>query len=173
MQRIMIIGCGGAGKSTLARRIHALTGLPLVHLDSHYWLPNWVETDKLTWASKVTELAQGESWIIDGNYGGTMELRLARADTVIFRDMPTGLRIWRVLKRVITNYGKTRPDLGPNCPEKFSWQFMGYIAHYNHTRRPGILKRLTELDPSQQVFILRSTAEVNEFCQKLEASASA
>ncbi|MEM9986675.1 MAG: AAA family ATPase [Bacteroidota bacterium] len=170
MQRIMIIGSGGSGKSTLARRIHGLTGLPLVHLDSHYWLPNWVEMDKASWASKVAELAQGESWVIDGNYGGTMELRLARADTVIFLDMPTGLRLWRVLKRVVTNYGGTRPDMGPDCQEKFSWQFMSYIAHYNQTRRPGILKRLAALDPSQRCFILRSPAEVDEFCQQLEAS---
>ena len=71
----MIIGCSGAGKSTLAIRIHQITKLPLIHLDGHFWNSNWVETDKTSWAQKVKEFSLKDAWIIDGNYGGTMDIR--------------------------------------------------------------------------------------------------
>ncbi len=79
MKRIAIIGPGGAGKSTLARQIGAKTGLPVIHLDAHYWHEGWVETPKEEWAQAVRELAEGEAWVMDGNYGGTMEIRLPAA----------------------------------------------------------------------------------------------
>ncbi|MEL7122101.1 MAG: adenylate kinase, partial [Bacteroidota bacterium] len=136
MKRIMIIGCGGAGKSTLARQLHEKTGLPLIHLDKHYWLPNWVESDKKAWKQKVQQFAHEEDWIIDGNYGGTMDIRLERATTVIFLDRSRWLCLYRVMMRLLKNKGQTRMDMGAGCKERFNWEFMSYVFHYNETRRP-------------------------------------
>lgn len=89
MQRVMIVGCPGAGKTTVAKRLAVVTGLPLVHLDFHYWQSGWVRTESDVWAEKVETFAAQPRWIIDGNYGGTLEPRIARADTVIHLDFPT------------------------------------------------------------------------------------
>jgi|GEM_PF-6982669 len=83
MQRVLIVGPSGAGKSWLAKRIAARTGLPVVHLDREFWQPGWVETAKPVWRARVKELAAGERWIMDGDYGGTLALRMERADTPI------------------------------------------------------------------------------------------
>ena len=80
-QRILIIGSGGAGKSTLARRLGELTGIPVIHLDAHYWLPGWVVTPKEEWAGKVDALLQGDRWIMDGNFGSTLKQRLVTAQS--------------------------------------------------------------------------------------------
>ena len=88
MRRVLLIGSGGAGKSTLARRIAARTGLPLIHLDALYWKPGWVETPAAPWRETVAGLLQRDTWVMDGNYGGTLDLRLAACDTAIFLDLP-------------------------------------------------------------------------------------
>jgi len=97
----MIIGCCGSGKSTLARALHEKTDLPLIYLDQHYWLPNWRESTKEVWEVKVRGLTAGEQWIIDGNYSGTMNIRLARADTIVYLDFPTWKCLYRVIKRIV------------------------------------------------------------------------
>ena len=74
-QRIMVIGSGGAGKSTFARQLAALTGLPVIHLDRHYWRPRWERTPTEEWNGIVQDLAAGAAWIIDGNYTNSLPLR--------------------------------------------------------------------------------------------------
>ncbi|MEM6844537.1 MAG: DNA topology modulation protein [Bacteroidota bacterium] len=163
MDKIMIIGCSGAGKSTFSTKLHEITAIELIHLDQHHWLPNWVGLNKSDWRDKVTELSEKESWIMDGNYGGTMEIRLNKANTIIFMDRTRWLCLYRVLKRVITHYGKSRKDMPEGCVEKFSWEFMHYIYHYNKTRRPKILEKLSKLKTSKEIVILRSNKEIRGY----------
>src|SRR5918992_2213979 len=99
MKRILVIGSGGAGKSTVARRLGQLLDLEVNHLDKFYWKPGWVESPRDEWLETVIELINRDSWIIDGNYSGTLELRLQKADTVVFLDMPRRLCLWRIVKR--------------------------------------------------------------------------
>ena len=167
MTRIMIIGCGGAGKSTLSRKIHSITKLPLIHLDQLFWKPNWGEPDKEDWARTVDEVSDRENWIIDGNYGGTMEIRLRKATTILFLNRSRWLCLRRVLYRQITGYGKVRDDMGADCPERFSWDFLKYVYHYNQTRRPKILKRLDELKHTAEVQILSTEKEVTQYVNAL------
>lgn len=167
MKRIMIIGCGGAGKSTLARELGDLLQLPLVHLDKAYWRPNWLERDKQEWEQIVTKLADQDQWILDGNYGGTMDIRLQRADTVVFLDRSRWLCVYRVLLRLWRTAGRTRPDMAEGCEERFSFAFLHYVFFYNNTRRPGILKKLHQLSSKQTVFRLRTQREINHFIASL------
>ncbi len=89
MRRVLVLGSPGAGKSTFARALAALTGLPLIHLDAHYHLPGWQEPDPAEWDARLDGLIAGGTWIIDGNFGSSLDRRLARADTAILLDYPT------------------------------------------------------------------------------------
>lgn len=106
MRRVLVIGSGGAGKTTLARRIAARTGLPPIHLDALFWKPGWVPTPEPGWDAVVAELVTRDAWVMDGNYGRTLPQRLAAADTVIFLDYPRLRCIWRALRRSIRHHGR-------------------------------------------------------------------
>src|SRR4051812_13992982 len=110
MRRVMVVGCAGAGKSTLARKLGALLNLPVVHLDRHFWRPGWQLPDMSEWRAHADELAAQPAWIIDGNYSNTYETRMARADTLVWLDLPRAVCIRRVLLRTLTGYGWSRPD---------------------------------------------------------------
>lgn len=166
----MIIGCGGSGKSTLAVHLHYILDYPVLFLDKYYFGPNWKIPSVEEWENTVTNLIAGDRWIMDGNYGGTMELRFARADTVIFMDLPTPLKLWRVFWRTLRSHGKSRPDMAEGCVDRFEWQFFKYIYAYNKTRRPKILKRLEELSETKNIFILRSKKEVKHFLKEVKSN---
>ncbi len=123
IKRVAIIGPGGAGKTTLARKLGARTGLPVIHLDRLYWSKGWVPTPRETWLEHQREVLAQERWIIDGNYGSTMALLLAAADTVIFLDTPRLRCLWRVLERVLSYRPGTRPDMAEGCHERFNLGF--------------------------------------------------
>jgi adenylate kinase family enzyme len=170
-RRIVIIGPGGAGKSTLARRIGARLGLPVIHLDAMHWRAGWIEPPVDEWHRTVTELAARDRWVMDGNYGGTMEPRLAACDTVVFLDMPRLLCLWRVLGRAIRYRGRTRPDMAPGCPEQVNWEFVRWIWTFPARRRPGILRRLDTVRATKRVEILRSRRAVEAFVAGLPNAA--
>jgi len=163
--RIAIIGCCGSGKSTLARNIHQKTRLPLIHLDQYFHLPNWQEPSREDWAHIVTGLADKDQWIMDGNYGGTMDIRLARADTMIFMNFPSIQCLSRVIKRTWKHHGQVRPDMPKGCPERFDLKFLHYVAMYNKTRRAGILEKMEKFKGTK--IIISSDIEAAEFVNRL------
>src|SRR5881628_3369441 len=163
MNRVLVIGTGGTGKTTLARRLAERTGLPLIHLDLLYWRPGWQPTPNDEWRQTVERLITAEKWIIDGNYGGTLDLRLAACDTVLFLDIPRLVCLWRVLKRQLLHRGTPRAELPSGCVERLSWEFVNWIWTYPARRRPAILRRLHELSAEQAVQVLRSTKEMEGF----------
>jgi adenylate kinase family enzyme len=158
MRKILILGCSGAGKSTLARQIGRITGLPIIHLDQHYWLPGWQEPDKETWLRKVSALIAQPCWVMDGNFGGTLVLRLAAADTAIFLDYPTWVCLGRVLLRVIRSLGRVREDMAPGCPERLDLSFLRYVYRY---RRDDRCRHLAAIEAfGGKLIILHRPAEV-------------
>jgi adenylate kinase family enzyme len=161
MRRILIVGCPGSGKSTVARRLAALSRLPLIHLDQLYWLPGWVEPEKARWRQRLEEALAGPEWIIDGNYGGTLGLRLLAAEAVVVLDLPRWLCVLRVLRRVVTGWGRTRPDMAAGCPERLQWDFLRYIWNFRSRQFPQVLAELKRF--SGRVIVLRSRGEVRRF----------
>jgi adenylate kinase family enzyme len=163
MRKIMVIGVGGAGKSTLALELGKITGLPVIHLDELYWEPGWVEPAPEQWEAAVREMVGQDRWIMDGNYGGTMDIRLAAADMVVLLDPPPWVSLWRVIRRWATHRGEVRPGMAPECEERLGWPFLMWIVRYRRERRPGILRKLSNLSPATQVVLLRSSREVAAF----------
>jgi len=166
--RILVIGCGGAGKSTVARRIGDTLQLPVVHLDQLYWRSGWVPTPPDEWAHLVASLCAREHWVMDGNYGGTIDARLAACDAVIFLDAPRYVCLWRVVRRAIRYRGRTRPDLAEGCRERLTWEFVSWIWTYAGRRRPGILTKLAALPHDKRSIVLRSSRDVDRFLHSLQ-----
>jgi adenylate kinase family enzyme len=142
VQRVLVLGCSGAGKTTFALALAERIGLPVIHLDQHYWRPGWVEPSKAEWRAQALELLARPSWIMDGNYSGTIAERLAVADLAIVFDFPTWLCFWRVLKRIASGYGRTRSDLGPDCPEHIDFTFLLYVLRFRRRNRPRLMAAL-------------------------------
>ena len=122
MRRVLIIGNAGSGKSTFAKKLAKTTGLSLVHLDKIYWRGNWEHLTREEFDKALQAELEKEEWIIDGNFNRTLPHRLDYCDTVFFFDLPTITCLWGVTKRVLQSYGKTRSDMGGNCPERFDQQ---------------------------------------------------
>jgi adenylate kinase family enzyme len=159
-KRIAIIGCCGAGKSTLARTLGEKLNLPVIHLDSYYWQPGWQESEQDKWLAIQQELIKGDRWIIDGNYGSTMDTRLARANTIIWLDFNRYLCLWRVIKRYLLYAGSTRPDMAKGCPEKFNWEFLQYVWNFSQAHRLKIVEKLTKYQANKQIIILQNPQQV-------------
>jgi len=162
----MVIGCCGSGKSTFSKKLASHTSLPIFHLDQYYWKPNWTETESSEWKTIVEDLATKPSWIIDGNYGGTMDIRFREADTIIYLDRSTPVCLWRVVKRIIKYHGQVRPDMPPGCKERFDWDFLHYVAIYNLKRKKDVLKKMAALDPSKELLVFKSDKETEAYLRK-------
>ena len=122
-RRILILGPSGAGKSTLARRVGERLGIPVVHLDAIYWNPGWVPTEVGRFRDRMAEAAGGDAWVMDGNYTSHLDLRLPRAEAVIWLDLPRYVYFPRAIWRSIRNYGRERNDVGRGNPEQFDLAF--------------------------------------------------
>lgn len=169
MKKILIIGSGGAGKSTLARRLGEATGIEVVHLDKLHWQPGWVEPPKAEWHKTVEKAIAKESWIMDGNYGGTMEIRLAACDTVIFLDFPRAVCLYRVIKRRLIYRNTNRPDMGAGCNEKIDLDFLNWVWTFPARAKAGIEERLKRFERDKTIIRLGSKREVEAFLTKIRA----
>lgn len=165
VRRVMIIGSGGSGKSTLARQLGERLGLPVYHLDALLWMPGRVMTPKEEERRLFEDLVQRDSWIIDGNYGSgaNLELRLAAADVVILLDLPPTRCLWGAIRRYFQWRGRSRPDMGVDCPEQLTWEYLHWIWNYPKDNRPRTLARMEAHQDHQQQFRLRSRGEVEDF----------
>ncbi|MFS0638746.1 DNA topology modulation protein [Mesobacillus foraminis] len=167
MKKIVLIGSGGSGKSTLARQLGEKLKIDVLHLDSLFWKPGWVETPREEWIDTQQYLVKREAWIMDGNYGRTMDIRLNAADTIIFLDMPRTICAYRAFKRMLQYRNKTRPDMAEGCEERFNYEFFKWIWEYPKTKRPKILERLEELSKEKEVIILKAPKEVENFLEQM------
>ncbi|MCR9246130.1 MAG: hypothetical protein NXI31_13955 [bacterium] len=167
MKRVAIIGSGGSGKTTLARHLGAILRIPVHHLDGTYWRDSWSATPEDEWTEVHAELCRQPTWILDGNYGGTMAHRLAAADTVIFLDIGRWLCLWRALRRYLRFRGRNRPELPPGCHERLSVDYLAWIWSYRSRRRRRILERLEAVEPQRTIVVLTSPRAVTQFVADL------
>lgn len=169
MQRILIIGSPGAGKSTLTHTLAERLDLPAHHLDRLFWLPGWVERDRAEGRAELAGILAQDRWIIDGNYGSTLPMRVARADTVVWLDYPTRLCLSRAIRRWWKFRGVTRPDMTEDCPERFDVEFMLYIARFRSAWRDRNAAALADFQG--QVIRLYAPEQTQRWLDKGEQAA--
>ncbi|PEE24663.1 topology modulation protein [Bacillus toyonensis] len=168
MKKIILIGSCGSGKSTLAKQLGNKLNIKVHHLDALFWKANWEGVPREEQRKVQKNLIKEEEWIIDGNYGGTMDLRLNAADTIIFLDIHRTICVYRAFKRIVQYRNKTRSDMGAGCEERLDLQFFKWIWEYPNKKKPAILKRLDQLSKGKEVIILKSPNEVKRFLKKYD-----
>jgi len=169
MNRIMIVGQPGSGKSSLAQVLGRLTDLPVIHIDKIHWQTGWIERSKEEKSRLCRAAKQGEQWIFEGGHSATWGGRLARADMLIWIDRPVGLRLMRVIRRSLLGLGQSRPDMADGCPERL--RFLPEFIHYIWiSRNVGAAKilRLAESAPAGcKVVRLRTDEATARFIDRI------
>jgi adenylate kinase family enzyme len=165
MKKVLIIGSGGSGKSTLARQLGELLEIEVKHLDKLFWQPGWTEPSKDEWLNKVKEISTEDAWVMDGNFGGTLEVRMQRCDTIVFLDLPRAVCLWRILKRRLLYHKRSRPDMAEGCNEKLDPEFVRWVWSYPRQSRPKVVKLLREHAENKKIIWLTSRADVRRFLE--------
>ena len=165
MRRVAVVGPGGAGKSTFARELGRRLGLPVVHLDAHYWKPGWTPTPPAEWGALQAELLAGERWVADGNYGATFDLRFGRADTVVVLAPPRLHCLAGALRRSLARRGEAVQAAG--CPERVSADFLRWIWRYPVDSRPRLDAALARHREHLRIVELGSRREAAAFLAAL------
>ena len=170
-KKIMIIGCAGSGKTTLAFTLHEKLHLPIIHLDQHYWKQNWQRSSLDEFTQKHDQLCLENSWIMEGSYMKLLESRAAQADMIIFLDIPRYICLWRVIKRAIFNLGKTIPGNPEDCPQElFNFkflQFLHWIWDFNRRYKQTTLDLLNKWKDNKKVYIFKTQKEADQFLRNL------
>jgi adenylate kinase family enzyme len=173
MQRILVMGSSGSGKSRFARRLCDITGLPFVSLDALFWKPGWQPSEPVEFDARVIEAANQPRWVMDGNYTNrTGELRRELADTFIWFDLPRRTCMTGILRRIITSYGEVRPEMAEGCPEKIDFEFFHYVWTYRNRQRPKLLKFFEGLRPDQVLVCFTERAQADRYLLDIAPSAS-
>lgn len=171
MNKVLVLGGCGSGKTTFSEQLSELTSLPIIHLDQHFFAPGWKEPKTEDWEKKVGQLCQQEQWIMDGNYGGTLDIRLGHADTVIYLDNGTASNLYRVIKRLIKYYGKIRPNMALGCEERFDLEFIFYVFHFNRVKKPSILRRVEKYIQTDRFYMLKNDRDKIKFLKNYKVGA--
>lgn len=160
MQKVIIIGCPGGGKSTFARALHEASSLPLFHLDMMYWNPNRTKVPREIFQERLEDALGQERWIIDGNYNRTMEMRMQACDTIFFLDYPVEV----CLEGARNRKGTKRTDLPwvEGKDDEVEAEFLEFIRSFREESRPHILE-LLEKNADKRIHVFRSREEANRF----------
>lgn len=162
MKKVIVIGCPGSGKSTLSKKLHRKTGLPLYHLDLLRWNADQTMVEKRVFLERLSNVLKQDAWIIDGNYGSTMEPRMQACDTVIFLDYPLDVCLDGISKRS----GKPRSDMPWTEPEQYDREFIGFIRNYSSQSRPQVM-RLLEKYADRNIIIFKTRYEADLFLSQI------
>lgn len=176
MNCIVIVGNAGSGKSTFARKLGARLGIPVVHLDELNWNPSWKVLPPEEFRVRLQEAISGDAWISDGNYALlTFDLRLPRADVVIWVERPVAGCILRVVRRAIGSYFRKDEHLAAGCPERFDrrfWDRLRFIWNFNRINRPRIQEALKAHGADVPVVRLRGDRQINAFLASIPSQKS-
>ena len=165
MQRLLVIGPCGAGKSTLSTVLGKKLDLTVFHMDQLNWRPGWIESSKDEIRARLADIVVTDRWLIDGNYGGTLAVRLEHADTIVYLDYPIRLCVLRLLRRIWKYRGQSRPDMTEGCPERFNLAFLFYLMRWNSGPR---IRTETQLKGYEtKVIRLQSPQELERWMDSL------
>jgi adenylate kinase family enzyme len=175
MERILVMGSSGSGKSTFAQRLSAMTGIPMVSLDALFWKPGWVPSEAAEFQTRVTEAGRLPRWIMDGNYtsSGAGDLRRSLADAIIWFDLPRRTCMTGILTRIATSYGRVRPEMAAGCPEKIDLEFFRYVWTYRRQQRPKLLQYFDGLRPDQALICFTSRTQADRYLTDVAPTAHA
>ena len=162
-KRVAVIGCPGSGKSTLSRALRKATGLPLYHLDAIYWRADRTTVPKEAFYAAQREIIERGEWIIDGNYGSTLEWRIAACDLVILLDYSAEV----CLAGVRSRKGQPRSDI-PWVEEDEDEEFLDFIRAFREESRPQILALLKAYS-HKAVMTFTTRAEGDAFLRELNS----
>jgi len=160
-QKIIVIGSPGAGKSTFARKLRDLTGLPLFYLDMLWHKPDRTNVSREEFDEKLHEILMQEQWIIDGNYQRTLEMRLKACDTVFFLDFPLDVCLAGAQARI----GKAREEM-PWIETEFDEEFRQDILEFPKVKLPQIYEMLERYRENKEIVIFKSREELDAFILK-------
>lgn len=166
IKKILIIGSAGSGKTTFSLKLSEIINLPIIHLDREYWLPNWEKPKQDDWFKKVNQLVNNDEWIMDGNYRSSLDIRLQKADMVIFLDYKRSTCVKGVLKRIFKYHKKQRNDLTEGCIDKLDFAFLKWVYDFKKKYRPEIVEKLSKLNIPVVVFKNRKQSE--EYLENLK-----
>ncbi len=159
--RIIVVGCPGSGKSTLSRKLRDITGLPLFHLDNIWWKANGTHVTREEFDIRLAEVIGGESWIIDGNYSRTLEVRIKACDTLIFLDFDEDVCMSGITERV----GKKHSDI-PWIERSVSPELAETVRGYRGEQRPKLIG-LLEKYGDMNIIIFGTRREADEWLETI------
>lgn len=168
MDKIVVIGSPGAGKSTLARKLGRKLRMKVVHLDRNFWQPGWKEIPRNTRIDILKKLVQEKQWIIEGTYLDSSEPRLSAADTIIFLDINPFVCLQRVIMQHYMYQGHPRHDLREGCEDKLNLLRILKVMGFPFRGRRTLKKKLRNYE-SKQIIWLRSSKAVENFLAQPEA----
>lgn len=170
MKKVLVLGCCGAGKSTFSKRLHSILKLPLIHLDCYYHKPNWVEPQKEEWEKVLKQILRKESFIMDGTYLESLDERIKKSDTIIYLDYSLIKCFFRVIKRVMTDFGKRRSDVALACKEEFDLEFLWWVLTFNNKFRKEIIQKLNSVKNNKNVSIFKTDKQADNFLAQISGS---
>lgn len=167
LRRVLVVGCGGSGKTVLARQLGALLGIPVIHLDEVFYDQTWNPLPAKQFEAVQRRLVAEPEWVIDGNYLSSMPIRLAAADTVVLVDVPTVVALWGVAAR----WWRYRSGQhGDGLHVRVTAEFVRYVIGFRSSVRPRVLAAVAEYAPSARVLTPRSRRAARRLLQEAAAA---
>ncbi|GAA1273008.1 topology modulation protein [Planotetraspora silvatica] len=166
MRRVAVVGCGGSGKSYVARELGRLLGAPVTHLDGIFFDDEWNSLPPGKFEAAQREVVAARSWVVDGNYNSTLRVRLDACDTVVFMDVPTWAALWGIVSRQF-RHGAGQHSAG--VYNRINVAVLRYVATYRRRMRPQVLTKIHEHGGHATVIRLTSRRRTRRWLEQVAA----